>query len=168
MTGGAALLRWPGASPRMAFRMMLRNVILYRRSWRRSIFFRLFEPLLYLVSLGLGLGPYIGRQIVGVDIVLFIAPGLVAVTAMNGVIFDVTFHLFAKVRFARLYDAVITTPLEPEDCALGELLWAVFRSLIYGIPVLAIMSALGFVRSPWLQRLRSASSLLAWRSQSLG
>lgn len=152
----------------MAFRMMLRNVILYRRSWRRSIFFRLFEPLLYLVSLGLGLGPYIGRQIVGVDIVLFIAPGLVAVTAMNGVIFDVTFHLFAKVRFARLYDAVITTPLEPEDCALGELLWAVFRSLIYGIPVLAIMSALGFVRSPWLQRLRSASSLLAWRSQSLG
>jgi lipooligosaccharide transport system permease protein len=49
----------------------------------------------------------------------FIAPGLVAVTAMNGVIFDVTFHLFAKVRFARLYEAVITTPLEPEDCALG-------------------------------------------------
>jgi lipooligosaccharide transport system permease protein len=64
---------------------------------------------------------------------------------MNGAVFETTFNVFVKLRFAKLYDAVITTPLEPEDVAAGELLWAVTRSTIYGVAFLAVMASLGYV-----------------------
>jgi lipooligosaccharide transport system permease protein len=144
------VLRWPSVSPRHAARILQRNMTLYRRSWKQNIFPYLFEPLLYLLSLGFGLGLYIGEQIGGVDYVLFIAPGLAAAAAMNAAVFETTYTVFIKLRFGRLYDAVITTPLEPEDCALGELLWAVMRSLIYGSAFMLVMLVLGYVRSPWV------------------
>jgi lipooligosaccharide transport system permease protein len=64
---------------------------------------------------------------------------------MNGAVFETTFNVFVKLRFAKLYDAVITTPLEPEDVAAGELLWAVTRSVIYGTAFLIVMGVLGYV-----------------------
>ena len=84
----------------------------------------------------------------GVDYVVFIAPGLAAAAAMNGAVFEVTYNVYVKMRFAMLYDAVITTPLEPEDVAAGELAWAATRSLMYGVSFVAVMAVLGYVRSP--------------------
>lgn len=65
--------------------------------------------------------------------------------AMNGAVFETTLNVFVKLRFAKLYDAVITTPLEPEDVAAGELLWAVTRASIYGMAFVLVMAALGYV-----------------------
>jgi lipooligosaccharide transport system permease protein len=146
--GLLALWRPPVVSPRAASRMWLRDVTLYRASWQRNVLPNFFEPVLYLLSIGLGLGLYVGRQMGGVDYAVFIAPGLAAAAAMNGAVFETTFNVFVKLRFAKLYDAVITTPLEPEDVAVGELAWAVTRSLIYGGAFLAVMAVLGLVRSP--------------------
>ena len=164
----AELLRWPRASPRAASRMLLRNATLYRRSWRRNLLPNFFEPLLYLLSLGFGLGLYIGREIGNVEYVRFIAPGLAAAAAMNGAIFEVTYNVFVKLRFAHLYDAVITTPLEPEDVALGELGWAVTRSLIYGMAFLLVMLALGYVQSPWAVAAPVAIALIGLAFATLG
>jgi lipooligosaccharide transport system permease protein len=147
--GVLALLRPPSVSPRRARRMWERDLTLYRRSWKLNVLPNFFEPILYLLSIGLGLGLYIGDRILGVDYVEFIAPGLAAAAAMNGAVFEATFNVFVKLRFAKLYDAVITTPLEPEDVAVGELAWAVTRSFIYGTAFLAVMLVLGFVHSPW-------------------
>jgi lipooligosaccharide transport system permease protein len=144
-----ALWRWPAASTTGALRLWRRNATLYRRAWRRNILPNFFEPVLYLLSIGLGLGLYVGRSILGVDYVVFIAPGLIAAAAMNGAVFEVTYNVFVKLRFAKLYDAIVTTPLEPEDVALGELLWAVTRSLIYGLAFLTVTAALGYVESGW-------------------
>lgn len=130
-----------------AIRMWRRDVMLYSRSWKRNVLPNFFEPLLYLLSIGLGLGVYVGQQILGVDYAEYIAPGLAATAAMNGAVFETTFNIFVKLRFAKLYDAVITTPLEPEDVALGELLWALTRSLIYGSTFLAVMLVFGYVNS---------------------
>jgi lipooligosaccharide transport system permease protein len=68
-----------------------------------------------------------------------------AAAAMNGAVFETTFNVFVKLRFAKLYDAVITTPLEPEDVAAGELLWAVTRSVIYGVTFVIVMTFFGYV-----------------------
>jgi lipooligosaccharide transport system permease protein len=125
--------------------MWKRDALLYKRSWKRNVLPNFFEPLLYLFSIGLGLGVYVGRKILGVDYADFIAPGLAAAAAMNGAVFETTFNVFVKLRFAKLYDAVITTPLEPEDVAAGELLWAVTRSTIYGVAFVLVMAALGYV-----------------------
>jgi lipooligosaccharide transport system permease protein len=163
-----ALFRWPRPSLRSASRMLLRNVTLYRRSWKLSLLPNFFEPLLYLLSIGFGLGLYIGRQIGGVEYVLFIAPGLAAAAAMNGAVFEVTYNVFVKLRFAHLYDAVITTPLEPEDVALGELGWAVVRSLIYGMAFLLVMLLFGYVRSPWAVAAPMAIALIGLAFATFG
>jgi lipooligosaccharide transport system permease protein len=143
-----ALWRWPSTSLRGAIRMWQRDMTLYKRSWTRTVLPNFFEPLLYLVALGIGLGVYIGTKISGYPYVVYIAPGLAAAAAMNGAIFETTYNVYVKLRFAKLYDAVITTPLEPEDVAFGELMWAVTRSLIYGSAFIAVMALLGYARTP--------------------
>ncbi|MGH8907731.1 MAG: ABC transporter permease [Egibacteraceae bacterium] len=162
------LLIWPRPAPRQASKMLLRNVTLYRRSWKLNILPQFFEPLLYLLSIGFGLGLYIGQQVAGVDYVLFIAPGLLAAAAMNGAVFEVTYNVFIRLRFVHLYDAVITTPLEPEDIALGELAWAVIRSLLYGTVFLLVTALLGYVRSPWALAAPLAVALIGLAFATLG
>lgn len=128
--------------------MWQRNAVLFRRGWRLFVIPNFFEPVLYLLSIGLGLGLYVGQQIMGVDYVVFIAPGLAAASAMNGAVFEVTYNVYVKLQYLKLYDAVITTPLEPEDAAAGEIMWAVTRSLMYGVSFVIVMALLGYVRSP--------------------
>lgn len=143
------LFRWPSVSFGSARRMWQRDVTLYTRAWKRNVLPNFFEPMVYLLSFGLGLGVYVGRQMGGVEYIVFIAPGLAAAAAMNGSVYETTFNLFVKLRYQRLYDAVITTPLEPEDIAVGELLWGMTRSTIYGTAFVSVMAVLGYVRSPW-------------------
>jgi lipooligosaccharide transport system permease protein len=147
-------------------RMWKRDALLYKRSWKRNVLPNFFEPLLYLLSIGLGLGVYVSNQILGVAYADYIAPGLAAAAAMNGAVFETTFNVFVKLRFAKLYDAVITTPLEPEDVAAGELLWAVTRSVIYGTAFLIVMTALGYVHY-WAVILAPAAAALVGLSFGL-
>jgi lipooligosaccharide transport system permease protein len=140
----------PGVAWRMAGRLWLRNWRLYARTWRRNILPNFFEPLLYLFAIGLGIGSYIRPEVFGTDYVVWIAPGLAAAAAMNGAVFETTYNVFIKYRYHKVYDAVITTPVEPQDVAGGEIVWAVTRSAIYGGAFVAVIGVLGFVRSPWI------------------
>ncbi len=160
--------RWPDVSWPNAWRMWRRNATLFRRGWRLFVIPNFFEPVLYLLSIGLGLGLYVGQQIMGVDYVLFIAPGLAAASAMNGAVFEVTYNVYVKLQYAKLYDAVITTPLEPEDAAAGEVAWAVTRSLMYGLTFTLVMAVLGYIRSPWAVLSPVALALIAIGFASLG
>ncbi len=144
-----ALWRPPMVSPLAALRIWQRNLLLYQRSWLMNILPNFFSPLLYLVSIGVGVGVYIGTRISGISYVLFLAPALAANAAMNGGVFETTYNVFVKLRFAHLYDAVITTPLEPEDVAAGELAWATTRAVFYGIAFMAVMLVFGFIHS-WM------------------
>lgn len=140
------LFRVPDVRLGAAWRLWQRNAAIYRRTYKLNILPNFFEPLLYLLAMGLGLGLYV-REIDGVRYLDFIAPGLVAVSAMNGASFEVTFNCFVKMQFGRVYDAVMATPLSVEDIGLGELLWATTRALIYGVVFLGIAAAFGAVHS---------------------
>ena len=142
------LLARPDVRLGSAWRLWQRNASIYRRTYKLNILPNFFEPLLYLVAMGLGLGAYLAR-IRGVDYIDFIAPGLVATAAMYGTSFEVTFNAFVKMQFGKVYDAVMATPLSIEDIGLGEILWGTTRSLIYGTIFLLIASAFGVVGS-WL------------------
>ena len=163
-----SLWRWPDVSWPQAFRMWQRDALLFRRGWRLFVLPNFFEPVLYLLSIGLGLGLYVGQQILGVDYVVFIAPGLAAASSMNGAVFEVTYNVYIKLKYVRLYDAVITTPLEPEDAAAGEIAWAVTRSLMYGVSFVMVMAVLGYVRSPWGLLSPVALALIGLGFSSLG
>jgi lipooligosaccharide transport system permease protein len=142
------VVRRPDVRLPSAWRMWQRNAAIYKRTYKLNIVPNFFEPFLYLLAMGLGLGAYLSR-IQGVRYIDFIAPGLVATAAMFGASFEVTFNCFVKMQFGKIYDAVMSTPLTIEDIGLGEMLWSTTRSLIYGCIFLAIASAFGVVHSWW-------------------
>lgn len=144
----AGLWRRPVATPRRAVRTWQRNATLFKRGWKRFVLPNFLEPVLYLLAIGIGLGAYVRTQIGGIPYVAYIAPGLAAASAMYGAVFELTYNVFVKLRFHRVYDAVITTPLEPADVGLGELMWAVTRSAMYGSVFLVVVIAFGYAASP--------------------
>lgn len=128
-------------------RLVERNVLAYRRSW--LLFVSGFaEPVLFLLSIGLGVGELVG-EIDGVDYDAFVAPGMLAVSAMFGAVIDTTFSFFVKYKYARLYDGVAATPLEATDIAVGEVVWSLMRTAVYATAFLVTMLAFGLVESWW-------------------
>jgi lipooligosaccharide transport system permease protein len=136
---------------RRASRLIERNILVYRRQWV-FLLSGFFEPFFYLLSIGIGLNHLVGGVTVGGRTVAytgFVAPGLLAASAMNGAMFDATFGTFFKLKIAKTYDAVLATPLDVGDVALGELAWALSRGSLYAGAFMVVMAALGYVESPW-------------------
>jgi lipooligosaccharide transport system permease protein len=142
------LVRVPDVRLSSAWRLWQRNATIYKRTYKFNVLPNFFEPFLFLVAMGLGLGAYLSR-VNGVNYIDFIAPGLAATAAMYGASFEVTYNCFVKMQFAKVYDAVMSTPLTIEDIGLGELLWATTRALIYGTAFLVIAAIFGTVHSWW-------------------
>jgi len=111
------------------------------------------EPLFYLLSLGVGLGPLVGHVTgpsgAGVPYREFVAPGLLAVSAMNGAVYDSTFNVFFKLKYVKIYEAMLATPMRPSEVALGEIGWALARGGLYAVAFTAVMAAMGLVESFW-------------------
>ena len=124
-----------------------RNLMVYRSAWL-TIVSGFFEPLFYLFSIGLGLGHFVGK-VDGVAYAAYIAPALLASSAMNGAVYDGLTNVFFKLRFGKVYDAMLATPMGPTDVALGETGWALFRGLLYSTGFVITAAALGLVHSWW-------------------
>jgi lipooligosaccharide transport system permease protein len=131
-----------------------------------------FEPVFYLLAMGVGLGRFIGdvETTAGatVSYAAFIAPALLAVSAMNGAVYDSTWNVFFKMHFGKLYDAMLATSLGPLDVALGEISYALLRGALYAGGFLSVMAAMGLTTS-WAALLAlPASVLVAFGFASLG
>ncbi len=153
-----------------AGRLIERNIMVYRRLWPVLVS-GLAEPLLYLLSIGFGIGALVGSVAAGGKVVpyaIFVAPALMATSAMNGAIFDSTFNLFHKLRYMRLYDAILATPVGPADVAVGEVAWALIRGTIYAIGFVIVMTALRLVASPTAVLAIPASMLIGFAFAALG
>ena len=124
-----------------------RNASMYRRVWMLNILPNFFEPVLYLLSIGIGVGAYID-QMRGTSYAAFLAPGLVCVAAMNGASFEVTYNIFVRLNFEKQYDAMLTTPIQPDDVLVGEILWAITRSAVYGGCFFAVVTLFGLAPLP--------------------
>jgi len=124
-----------------------RNASLYGRTWKSNLLPNFFEPVFYLTAIGVGVGAYI-QQMGGTSYVEFLAPGLVCVAAMNGASFEVTYNFFVRLNLEKTYDAMLTTPVEPDDVLAGEVLWALTRAAIYGGAFYIVTAALGYAPLP--------------------
>ena len=114
-------------------RVWERNFWVYRKRWHYALVPNFFEPVFYLLGLGVGLGAYVATGGTFENGYLhFVATGLVASAAMNGAVFETTYNVFVKLHFGKTYDAMVTTRVNMEDVVLGETLWASTRSLLYG------------------------------------
>ena len=135
-------------SARMAARVWRRDLRVFSKLWKGALLPNFFDPLLYLLAMGFGLGAYLS-SVEGIPYVQFVGSGLVASAVMWAASFESTWNVYFKMEENRLYDAILTTPVEVQDLVAGETAWAATRAVIYGTSFLGVVAVFGIVESPW-------------------
>ncbi|MCP2165111.1 ABC transporter permease [Goodfellowiella coeruleoviolacea] len=161
----------PGLYAGRARMLVERSFLVNRRSWL-AVVSGFFEPLFFLFALGLGFGTLVstvtGPDGQPMDYVAFVAPALLAASAMNGAVYDATINIFHKMRYAKLYDAVLSTPLGPLDVAVGETSWALLRGGLYAAGFVVVLLGMGLVSSAWGLLALPAALLVAFAFAAVG
>jgi len=148
-----------------------RNLMSFRHGWL-TLLTGFAEPVFYLFSLGIGLGALIDRVTTDngsrVPYAVFVAPALLASSAMNGAIFDSTFNVFFKLKYAKLYDSVLATSMGPRDVAVGEIAWSLLRGTFYSTAFLGVAWAAGTVSSWWALLALPAATFIGFAFAAVG
>jgi lipooligosaccharide transport system permease protein len=135
-----------------ATKILHRNLLVYRRTFRGSLFSSFVTPLLYLTAMGVGVGSMITAQ--GTDLMggyhftHFLGPGLMAATCMQSAVFESTFPIMGKIVWRRNYEAMLATPIAVRDILGGELLWIGFRMVLISTVFLGVLTLFAIPRSP--------------------
>ena len=155
---------------RHAIHILERNRFIFSRGWI-VIVSGFFEPVFFLLGIGFGLGSLIGTvpgpNGVAIPYAVFVAPALLATSAMNGAVYDTT-NMFFRLRYEKAYDGMLATPMNVGDIALGEVSWALGRGALYGLGFLIVMFAFGLVPSPLGVLALPASMLIGFATASAG
>ena len=126
----------------------------YRRTWRGSIYSSVLNPLLFLGAMGLGLGSLVNQhgtaRLGGVSYLAFLAPGLLAAAAMETGVGEATYPVYGSVKWNKTYQAAVASPLSPADIFHGHVLFVTLRLTMNCAVFLAVASAFGAIRSPWM------------------
>ncbi len=134
-----------------AVRVFEYNLLLYRRSWRGSVMVSFISPLFFLAAMGIGLGSLVNRGgggVAGVPYLLFLAPGLLATTAMQTGTNETTYPIMAKVYWERTYQGMLATPIKVRDLLAGETLWILARLLVVESLFFAVMLIFRIPQTP--------------------
>jgi len=150
----ATLLAWLRRSlgGKGSLHLIERHARAYRHLWLVLVS-GLAEPLFYLLSLGIGLGQLVGT-VIGpngqhVTYTAFVGPALLATSSMNGAIYDSTFGVFFLLKYAKVYNAILATPMRAADVALGQIGWALIRGSLYAFAFMLVMLGMGLLQSYW-------------------
>ncbi|MCW2834041.1 MAG: transporter [Nocardioides sp.] len=151
----------PLGPARAAWLLVTRSCIVYRQAWK--LFLTGFlEPVFFLFSIGIGVGQLIESFEVNgqaIPYAEFVAPGMLAVSAFNGALMDSTYNVFFKLKYDKLYDQMLATPLTTADIARGEIIWGQLRGSSYSAAFLLLMWAMGMLHS-WTAVLALPATLL--------
>ena len=167
-TPAPAVGRPPSWELGRAAALIERNMMIYRRSIT-PLAFGLIEPVIYLLTIGFGVGTLVGT-VPGVDVryPAYVAPAILATTAMNTAFNQTSFGVFSRIKVERTYEAIVPTPLSPTDIAVGEVASAVINGLLTSIGFLAAAAALGLVVSPGVLLAVPAAALVGFAFAAAG
>jgi lipooligosaccharide transport system permease protein len=130
-----------------ALRVWQRHLKVYTKLYKSSIALNFVEPVLYLSAMGLGLGAFV-KEIDGVPYINFIAPGIIASSAMFAAAYECSYGTFVRMTFQKTFDAILATPVNIDDLVAGELLWGATKSMIYGTIIIIVIALFGLIKSP--------------------
>lgn len=154
-----------------AHRLLERNFMVYRRMWI-VLFSGFFEPVFYLFSIGVGVGALVGDLTLpdgsAISYAAFVAPALLAASAMNGAIYESTLNIFFKLKYGKVYDAILSTPMRPADIAVGEITWSLIRGGLYAVGFMIVMLIFGLIESAWAIMAVPAALLIGFAFASVG
>ena len=158
-------------TPFRAHRIWERNYVAYRKAWK-VIVSGFFEPVFYLFAVGVGVGALVGDVSgpggVLVPYAAFVAPAMMAASAMNGAVIETSFNIFFKLTYQKTYEGVLTTPMQPADIAIGEIGWALLRGVIYSTAFIVVMFAMGLAESWWALAAIPAATLVGFAFGAVG
>jgi lipooligosaccharide transport system permease protein len=133
-------------------RVLEHRAVQYRRTFRSSAFSSFLSPVLFMTAMGIGLGGYVDRSgtnaLGGLSYLQFLAPGLLAATAMQAAAFEATFPIIGGLNWQRTFHAMYATPLSPRDIALGNLAWIAIRLAMIATVFTAVIVLFGAAASP--------------------
>ena len=129
-------------------RVFARHMAVFRKIWFTNIMFNFIEPLLYLTAMGYGLGTFV-QDINGLAYIQYIAPGIVASSAMFAASFECTYGTFIRLHYQKTFHAMLAGPVTVRDVIGGDIMYATFKSMLFGVVILTVIAALGQVRSWW-------------------
>jgi len=168
------LSRSPGIAPGRVGAVVNRNVGALRSgaSYWLVLFSGFFEPVFYLFSIGIGVGKLVGDiSLIDGQILpyaTFVAPAMLATSAMNGAMAETTFNFFFKFKYAKTYDAILATPVRPFEIALGELVWAMMRGSVYTAVFLGVMVVMKLTTMGWALAAFPATMLVGFAFGAIG
>jgi lipooligosaccharide transport system permease protein len=123
----------------------------YKRTWRGTAITSFLTPVLFLAAMGLGLGTLVNDSstvgLGGVEYVVFLAPGLLASTAMQTATFESAWPVVGALKWMRTYYAQAATPLSPADIAFGHFFFVTLRVLLASCAFFVVMALFGAVTS---------------------
>lgn len=129
-----------------AFLVLSRHLRVFGRTWQHNLMFNVMEPLLYLSALGFGLGTFV-EQIDGMSYMQFIAPGMIALSAMYSATFECTYGTFVRLHYQKTFHALLAGPITVRDAVFGEILYGTYKSVLFGTVILLVVAALGQIQS---------------------
>jgi lipooligosaccharide transport system permease protein len=129
-----------------AFSVWQRHWLVYTKLYKTSFALNFFEPALYLVAMGFGLGAFV-QDINGQSYIKFIAPGIVASSSVFAAVYECTYGTYIRMTFQKTFDAILATPVNLDDLVAGELTWGATKSVIFGITIIIVIALFGLVES---------------------
>ncbi len=141
--------RGTSALSRRFLQVWYRDTYVFVKLWKTNLFPPILEPFLYLLAIGLGVGHYI-TGIEGVDYLSFVAPGIIVTTSILQATFECTYASYFRMSFQSTFDAIVSTPVNPEEIGLGEAGWGATRALINATAVTAVLALFGRVPLIWI------------------
>jgi lipooligosaccharide transport system permease protein len=152
-------------------RLIERDLLVARRTWWIPLS-GVAEPVFYLLSIGIGIGKLVGG-IPGphgttIPYATYVAPALLAASAMNGAVYESTFNVYFKLKYAKIFDAVLATPLRASDVARGEIAYALMRGSFYAAIFVIMMAGLGDLASTWAVLALPAAVLVGFAFSAVG
>ena len=148
-----------------------RNVLVTRKTW--WVFASgISEPVFYLLSIGIGIGKLVGG-VPGpngavIPYAAYAAPALLASSAMNGAVIESTFQVYFKLKYTKVYDAVLSSPMGASDIARADVLTALLRGSVYAAVFVAMMAAFGYMQSAWAVLALPAAVLVGFAFGAVG
>lgn len=134
---------------RLSFHITRRNWAVYRKDLISNTSPTVADPALILVSLGLGLGPFI-TDVDGMTYMQFLAPGLAVATALFTSFFETSYGFYVRMTYENVFKGMLTTPIGVEQVVLGELIWVGIKGAIMAIGVGIFLSLFGLMANSWL------------------
>jgi lipooligosaccharide transport system permease protein len=126
-----------------------RELVLYRRLWQASVFSSFLLPLLFVLSIGVGVGSYVRGGVGGVSYVAFVVPGVLVTTAFQIAVGESTYPVLGGFKWHRCYHAMRATPVQPVHMVGGHVMFLAFRAVIATICFLIVTTLFGAVESWW-------------------